>query len=72
MAPLKQSSDQAEHLPNAIIHSMEGSYTEGNRMKSGGHGQDAIDYMDQEWNQVQYRQDLSKWCQDRQCPKPQK
>ena len=31
---------------NAIIHSMEGSYTAGNRMKSGGHGQDAIDYMD--------------------------
>lgn len=31
---------------NAIIHSMEGSYTAGNRIKSGGHGQDAIDYMD--------------------------
>ena len=52
MAPLKQSSDQAEHLPNAIIHSMEGSYTEGNRMKSGGHGQDAIDYMDK--NGIEY------------------
>lgn len=37
---------------NAIIHSMEGSYTAGNRLKSGGHGQDAIDYMDK--NGIKY------------------
>lgn len=37
---------------NAIIHSMEGSYTSGNRLKSGGHGQDAIDYMNR--NGIKY------------------
>ena len=37
---------------NAIIHSMEGSYTLGNRMKSGGHGQDAIDFMTK--NKIKY------------------
>lgn len=37
---------------NAIIHSLEGSYTSGNRLKSGGHGQDAIDYLDK--NGIKY------------------
>jgi len=36
----------------AIIHVKEGSYTSGNRMTGGGHGQDAIDYMEK--NKIQY------------------
>ena len=37
---------------DAIIHSLEGMYSDNNRMKSGGHGQDAINYMKK--NKIQY------------------
>ena len=30
----------------ALTHSSRGEYTQTNRLKSGGHGQEALDYMD--------------------------
>lgn len=36
----------------AIIHSTKGDYTISNRLKGGGHGQEAIDYMDK--NNIKY------------------
>jgi hypothetical protein len=36
-----------EHISEKVLeHSSKGEYTKTNRLKSGGHGQEAIDYMD--------------------------
>jgi hypothetical protein len=36
-----------EHISDEVLeHSSKGEYTKTNRLKSGGHGQEAIDYMD--------------------------
>lgn len=37
-----------EEIPNkAVEHSSKGEYTQSGRLKGGGHGQEALDYMDQ-------------------------
>jgi hypothetical protein len=42
---LKKLFLKEEISEKAIIHSSKGEYTNTNRLKSGGHGQEAIDYM---------------------------
>lgn len=49
---LKRMFGQEPISNSAIIHSSKGNYTNNNNLISGGHGQEAIDYMDK--NNIKY------------------
>ena len=45
---LKRLFGKEKISERAVEHSVKGDYTKTNRLKSGGHGQEALDYMDEQ------------------------